>query len=182
MSRRRDWRRRSPALLPPEPRLLTQRATHESLTHVLCRQQPSTSDRLVMLSDDDDAPDQVSFAQSREDALKNKQDQPVVQQGKKRKRSRRGDRKIVAEHDVREKQTDDSSSGAKEDTGSSVEKEEVVQISLPQRTVIVKSGTGTTWSGAECDFKERLLSHRKRVTRISTSRSAAYRAEKQAYR
>lgn len=130
---------------------------------------------------DDQAPDQISFAQSRAEELESQKNRPAVQ-GKKRKRNRRADRKQVT--DSEDQAPDSTTTSSSSNCG--VKKEEVVQISLPHRTIEVRSGlkTGTSLDRSPgSDFKETSLSQRKRVTRISTSsRLLAYRAEKQAYR
>ena len=144
---------------------------------------PSARSSNSIVSDDDEAPEQISFAQSRDEALQNEKDErPVQMKTKKRKqRTRRGDRKRTTS-DVHEGDGVDGSSDLL--TAAKRKKENGVEICLPQRTIEVRSGTKIMPSMPVChsDFKEEMLSRRKRVRPISTSRLAAYRSSKQPYR
>ena len=128
----------------------------------------------AMASDDDndggnsdnEAPQQITFAQSQQDAWTREQEQLPVTSIKKRKRKR-----------VRERVPAAAVTKAREEAREEARGEEArrhgtrVQVSLPQRTVELRSGKGSRRGvqDSRLDFKEAMLADRKRVRRRSLS-------------
>lgn len=180
-----DRHRPSFRLIPAPGTSHRQRATHTDsrVVRVFANtmtdpSSPSHSDSIIS-DDNDDGPEQISFAQGREQAQKRPKDEPISQNKKKRKRNRRIDRVRASAGD----EVADGSSDVMVTPAEKRKKDNGIEIHLPLgRTIEVRSRTKPVNPVGHSNFKEEMLSRRKRVRPISTSHSAAYRSPKQPYR